>query len=256
MEKTTFSAVLCRIRDLCLEPRVFLILVLAASAAMRFIAWGWTPVLERDSVAYINAAAVWAETGKYIIPQYPPLPCYIIKLLIQLGMAPETAARLYSLVPGSLVPLVAYAIAFETTRSVRIARYTAVFCIVHPTLFFFSAMPIRDSLYIRLAGVSLWLGFLAVRDRLTRLWVLFACSSALTWCCRHEGVELLPLTAVCLVFELLRKRYPWRQAAFHFLLFLVIMPTLWFFLSFAAGGAEPFEIQAVLIKEHFRDFIR
>jgi len=256
MEKKTFSAAIGRIREFCLKPRVFLLLVLAASAVMRLIAWDWTPVLERDSVAYINAAAVWAETGKYIVPQFPPLPCYLIKLLIQLGLAPETAARLYAFVPGCLVPLAAYAIALETTRNARVARYTAVFCIVHPTLLFFSAMPIRDSLYILLAGVSLWIGFLAVRDQETRLWVLFACCSALTWCCRHEGVEFLPLAAVTLAFQLCRKRYPWRKAALHFLLFLLIMPTLWYFLSFAAGGAEPFNVQVVLVKEHFRDFIR
>ena len=256
MEKTTFIARIGTVREFLLKPQVFLVLVLIASAVMRFIAWDWAPLLERDSVGYVNAAAVWAATGKYTVPQFPPLPCYLIKLLIQLGLAPETAARLYAFVPGCLVPVVAYALAMESTGNRRIARYAAIFFIFHPTLLFFSVMPIRDSLYILLAGLSLWIGLRAVRHQETRLWILYACCCALAWCCRHEGMEFLPLTALILFIELIRKRYTWRKAALHFLLVLLITPTLWFTIGFLTGGMEPFALQSALVMNHFRDFIK
>ena len=256
MEKTTFIAGIGRIRELCLKPQVFLVLVFLASAVMRFVAWNWAPLLERDSVDYVNAAAVWAETGKYIVPQFPPLPCYLIKLLIQLGMAPESAARLYAFLPGCLVPVAAYVLAAEATAGRRIARYAAVFFIFHPTLLFFSVMPIRDSLYILLAGVALWIGLRAVRSQETRLWIGFACCGALAWCCRHEGMEFLILAFLALVFESVKKRYPLRRAALHFLLVLLIMPTLWFAVGYLIGGMEPFAVQSVLVMNHFRDFVK
>lgn len=256
MEKTAFFAGIGRIRKLCLEPQVFLVLVFAAAAVMRLIAWDWAPLLERDSVAYVNAAAVWAETGKYPVPQFPPLPCYLIRLLIQLGMAPESAARLYAFVPGCLVPVAAYLLAVEATGSKRIARYAAIFFIFHPTLLFFSVMPIRDSLYILLAGVALWIGLRAVRSRETGLWIAFAGCAALAWCCRHEGMEFLVLAFLALVIEVLKKRYPLRRAAFHFLLVLLIMPTVWFEIGFLTGGREPFVVQSTLIRNHFKDFVR
>jgi len=255
MEKSTFIAGIGRIREFCLKPQVFLVLLFLASAVMRLVAWDWAPLLERDSVVYVNAAAVWAETGKYIVPQFPPLPCYLIKLLIQLGMAPEAAARFYSFLPGCLVPPVAYVFAMEALNNRRLARYAAVFCVFHPTLIVFSIMPIRDSLYVLLAGVSLWTGLLALRSRQTRLWILCACCCALAWCCRHEGMELLVLAFLGLAFELFRKRYTWRLAACHFLLFCLIMPAVWFGVSYAAGGAEPFRVQSVLVLNHFRGFI-
>ena len=193
---------------------------------------------------------------KILVPQFPPLPCYLIKLLIQLGLSPEAAARLYAFVPGCLVPLVAYALAADTTGNRRIARYAAIFFVFHPTLLFFSVMPIRDSLYILLAGISLWTGFLAVRSQRTWLWILFACCGALSWCCRHEGMELLPLAFLVLVFELFSKRYSWGKAALHFLLVLLIMPTLWFSIGYLTGGMEPFAVQSTLVWNHFMDFLK
>ena len=256
MKRTAFFAGGGRIGELCLKPQIFLVLVFLASAAMRLVAWDWAPLLERDSVGYVNAAAVWAATGKYVVPQFPPLPCYLIKLLIQLGMAPESAARLYAFLPGCLVPVAAYLLAVEATGSRRIARYAAVFFIFHPTLLFFSVMPIRDSLYILLAGAALWIGLRAVRSRQTRLWIAFACCGALAWCCRHEGMEFLALALLALTFELFKKRYPLRRAALHFLLVLLIMPTLWFAVGYLTAGMEPFAVQSALVSNHFRDFVR
>ena len=256
MEKTAFFAGIRGIGEFCLKPQVFPVLVFLASAVMRLVAWEWAPLLERDSVGYINAAAVWAATGKYPVPQFPPLPCYLIKLLIQLGMAPESAARLYAFLPGCLVPVTAYFLAVEATGNRRIARYAAVFFIFQPTLLFFSVMPIRDSLYILLAGIALWIGLRAVRSRQTRLWIAFACCGALAWCCRHEGMEFLALALLALTFELFKKRYPLRRAALHFLLVLLIMPTLWFAVGYLTGGMEPFAVQSALVMNHFRDFVR
>ena len=237
------------------REQVFFLFLAAAAVVARLIAWSWSPLLERDSVGYVNAAAVWAATGKYVTPQFPPLPCFLIQLLIRLGLEPETAARLYAFLPGCLVPLMGYAVALESSGSRRVARYAAVLLLFHPMLLYFAAEPMRDSLYILLAGGALWAGIRALRSRLIRCWLLFGCLCGLGWTCRHEMLEFLPLTVIGLVIEVWRKRYAWPRALLHFLIFIAVTGLLWFGITLSLGGKTTFDAQSGPVKAHFRDFL-
>ena len=214
--------------------------VLLLTAAVHLGALSLVPVWERDSIAYVTAAAHWSATGEYLLPVFPPLPCFIVKVLIQLGLQPETAAKCFSFLTGLPVPLLGYLIAMKMTGNRRVARYTAFMLIFHPMLVFFSVQVLRDSAYVLFVSLLTLAVVDAVKKQTLVSWLLCALWTAFSWACRFETLEfflLLPLVAAVRVWQ---KSYPWKKALLHLTTYWICSTVLWIVLTVATGGREVF----------------
>ena len=217
--------------------------LLLLTAAVHLWAQSLVPVWERDSITYVTAATHWAATGEYLLPEFPPLPCFMVKVLIQLGLQPETAAKCFTFLTGLPVPLLGYLIAMKMTGNRRVARYTAFMLIFHPMLIYFSVQPLRDSAYILFVSLLTLAAVDAVKKQTVVPWLLCALWSAFSWACRFETLEfflLLPLVAAVRVWQ---KSYPWKRALLHLMTYWVCSIVLWIVLTVATGGREVFVSQ-------------
>jgi hypothetical protein len=217
--------------------------LLLFTAVIRLAASSWMPYISRDAVQYVNAAARWAERGSYDLFSFPPLPCFLIKVLIQLGLTPDCAGHVYSFVTGLFVPLAAYSLTVKATSNRRLARYTALMLAVHPLLLQFSLEPMRDSAFILLGVLAMTAGMEGLKKQKLLPWLLCAVLTAAAWCCRFEALELAALALIALAAAAFRKQYPFMKAAGHFLIYLFSAILLWFLLTLAAGGKACFKFQ-------------
>ena len=217
--------------------------LLLLTGAVHLWAFTWAPVISRDAIAYLAAAARWAENGVYDYFYFPPLTCFLIKLFIQMGFSPETAGHIYSFLTGLFIPAAAYIFALATTGNRRLARYTAIMLIGHPLLVFFSVEPLRDGLYVLLTLLLLTAGVTGLKTQKLGPWILCGVLTAAAWCCRFEALEFTALAFLALLILVIQKRYSFVKAVCHFLLYLFLCGTFWALITFAAGGRECFKYQ-------------
>lgn len=203
----------------------------------------WAPVLERDSVTYITTAVIWAEKGEYIVPHFPPLPCFIIKVLYQLGLPAEFAGRLFSFLFGLPLPLVAYCFALKATGNRRLARYGALMTVFHPLLLSVSTFPLRDSAYVLLAGLVMVYGIDGLKNASFKDWGICALWTGAALCCRVETLEFLLLVPLLLGVRILQKAYPFKRACCCLLLYWLCTGAVWFLLMLGTGGQKSLEAQ-------------
>lgn len=217
--------------------------LLLLTAAVHLLAFSWMPTWERDAVTYVTASAHWAATGKYILPFFPPLPCYMIKLLIQMGLSPAMAAKCFCFLTGLPIPLLGYLITMKAIGNRQTARYTAFMLIFHPMLIYFSVQPIRDSAYILFIALLLTAAVDAVKKQTLAPWLLCALWTAAAWACRYETLEFFLVLPLVLLLRVWQKGYPWKKALLHPVVYGVCSLILWIGLTLATGGKELFESQ-------------
>lgn len=217
--------------------------LLLLTGAIHLWAFSWSPYAERDSIRYLTGAIRWVEQGSYDLLALPPLPCFLIKLLIQLGFSPDTAGNIYSFLPGLFVPLAAYVFALRLTGNRRLARYTAIMLIFHPLLVMFAIKPLRESLHILLILLLFISGHAGLKTQKILPWLTCALFTALGWCCRFEAVEFIVLAFIALTVLTIQKRYAFTKAIYHFGVYFFCTFLLWALLTAAFGGKECFKYQ-------------
>lgn len=217
--------------------------LLLLTGAVHLWAFTWGVYGARDCIRYLTGAIRWAEQGSYDLFYFPPLPCFLMKLLIQLGFSPDTAGRIYSFLPGLFVPLAAYIFILRTTGNRRLARYASIILIFHPLLLSFSVMPLRESLYVLFVLLILISGHAALTTQRLLPWLSCALFTALGWCCRFETLEFVALAFIALFILLLQKRYKFCKAVCHFGAYFLCTVALWVLLTVATGGRACFKFQ-------------
>ena len=222
---------------------VFFSWLLLLTAAVHLTAFALMPVLERDSVAYVTTAAYWAETGKYLQPHFPPLPCFFIKVLIQAGFAPEFAGKCVSFLAGLPVPVLAYLITMKSVGNRKVARYTAFMVIFHPMLIYFSVLPLRDSVYILFISLLILAALDAVKKQSPGAWLLCALWTAAAWTCRYETLEFFLVLPLVTALRVWQKGYSWGKALLHLFIYGICSIVLWAGLTLAVGGKDVFICQ-------------
>lgn len=217
--------------------------LLLLTGCVHLWAFSWCPYVSRDSVRYLTGAIRWAEQGSYDLFHFPPLPCFLMKLLLQMGFSPEAAGNIYSFLPGLFVPLASYVFALKASGNRRLARYTSVMLIGHPLLLAFSVEPLRESLFILLALLIMICGITGLKEQKLLPWFYCSVFTALAWCCRFEALEFVILAFFVLLLNFLQKRTPFRKAAAHFTVYLVCTILLWGVFTVATGGVKCFNYQ-------------
>lgn len=217
--------------------------LLLFTAAIHLWAFSWSPYISRDAVQYVNVAARWAEKGSYDLLAFPPLPCFCMKLLIQLGLSPECAGKVYCFTTGIFIPLAAYMLILRATSNRRLARYSAIMLTVHPLLLQFSVEPLRDGAFLLLALLAMNCGLAGLKRQKLLPWLSASIFTAAAWCCRFEALELTALAFIALTVGTVKKQYPFLKAAGHFLLYFLCGLLFWILLTAATGGKESFKAQ-------------
>ena len=217
--------------------------LLLFTAAIHLWAFSWAPFISRDSIQYLNAAARWAEKGSYDLFYFPPLPCFIMKLLIQLGFSPDSAGHIYSFTTGLFIPLAAYILILKVTSNRRLARYSAIMLTVHPLLMLFAVEPLRDGLFLLLSLLAMIAAFEGLKTQKVLPWLIGSVFTAAAWCCRFEALELVLLAFLALSVAVAKKQYTFLKAAGHFMLYTLSVLCLWGLLTAATGGLKSFDYQ-------------
>ena len=217
--------------------------LLLLTAAVHGLALFWGGVLERDSVTYITAAVRWADKGEYIVPHFPPLPCFIIKCLYQAGLSPDAAGRLFSFLFSLPLPLVAYCFAVKATGNRTLARYGAFMTVFHPLLLYVSTFPLRDSIYVLLAGLVMTAGIDALKNPSLKAWSFCALWTGAALSCRVETLEFFLLFPMLVLVRVLQKAYPLKKGLCCLIFYWFCAGLVWFLLVWGTGGRECFDAQ-------------
>ena len=217
--------------------------LLLLTAAVHLLALFRGKVLERDSVVYITTAVRWAADGVYVVPHFPPLPCFIIKSLYQMGLPPEAAGRAFAFLFSLPLPFVTYIFAMKATGNKRLARYGAFMTVFHPLLLYISVYPLRDSIYVLLAGLVMIAGIDALKAPSFKSWGLCALWTGAALSCRVETVEFFLLFPLLVSVRVLQKAYPLKKGLCCLLFYWFCAILVWFLLVWGTGGRECLEAQ-------------
>lgn len=201
------------------------------------------PIVQRDGILYLEMITVWNDTGSYqeILKHFqnyswiPPFPLYLMKFFMPLGVSAECSARIFSIICGSLVPIIGYGIAWTLTKRQYIAIAAGLLFAVHPVFIEFSTQPLRDGFYIFWAGLTL---FCVSRGMVYARWVdwcVAGVSAAASFLTRYEALEFFPLILVFLVSAPVFHQYSWKKALLHGVLFLGVTLLMFFLLHCLMG---------------------
>ena len=222
---------------------VCLVLLFLASIAIKLIALGLEPGLGRDACLYLLIAEIWGKTGSYgellrAVPQadrIPPLLPFLIKSTATAGVPAETAGLFLNIVLGSLIPLVGFGIAFETTRNKKIALATAFLLAVHPGINDLSTEIQRDAPYLFFSGCAVWLALAGLLRKKLLPWCGAGIALAFALLLRYEAAELLLLVSAMVFVFALARRLSWKQAVSYGAALVVCMGIAFYSLALLMG---------------------
>lgn len=134
----------------------------------------------------------------------PPLYLFMMAWLHNAGMYTETAGRLISIIAGVLLIIPVFLIA-EMIFSTRLAAMAGFLVAVNPSLIKSSAKVMRDSLFLTLLFFAVLFILKAMKSERwnLHLWGLAGLFSSLGVAVRTETVELIPVTVICIIVELI-----------------------------------------------------
>lgn len=202
--------------------------------------------VSRDSALYLLMLQVWHETGDFneVIEfckdfWIPPLPLYLMYLLMKLSVPALQAGSCVNIVLGSLIPIVGYGIAWEVTRKRNLSIAAALLMAVHPSIIEVAIEAQRDCGYLLFCGAAIWAILAGCRRKVWQAWALAGACLACSLLSRFETGEFILIAVLSLVGLGAMKRLSWKQFLGFLLVFTVVF-NLFFWLLVYAMGAETF----------------
>ena len=187
----------------CRHYLLSLIAVLAAGLAVKMGILLNDGILGRDSCFYLLIVQKWNNTGVLESEWLPPMLFVLIKGVMWLGFSAETAGILLNVILGTLIAIVAAAIAFEATHSIKVALISAFFAAVHPGINELSTEVQRDIPYLFFIGIAVLFAVSAIRGKKYYLFCASGIALAFAFLTRYESVEFLllfPFANIVLVY--------------------------------------------------------
>lgn len=170
------------------------------SLLLRLFCWFMEPTLSRDAIAYVGIISAWYTKGDFsgVLSYWPdcripPLPVWLVLLLVKYGIPLEAAGIGLNLTLGALIPLLVYLIAKVATKDKSIAYGAALLAAVHPMLIELAIEIQRDTTYLFLIGLVLWFLLEAIQKESSFFWGVGGIFLGLSILSRFESLELLPL---------------------------------------------------------------
>jgi hypothetical protein len=193
-------------------PLVLTALFLGA-LVVRSIAILQTPVIAIDAIGYIEAAKLFF-TGAYhdalrhcsfslfpllIVPFYKIFGDWVI------------AGQWLTALCGALTIIPLYLLARRIFDE-KIALWGAIFYLICPSLVIFSAEVLRNMPFILFFITALWIGYAGIKDANMGLTALAGITIFLSILIRKEGIVLLIILALFLIWQVVKERVSWRKA--------------------------------------------
>lgn len=221
----------CKKRDnrfLHVPVWIWLTGILLFSFLLKLLSWRLKPTVSRDGCFYIRIAQLWYDIGDFHVLYknlgyfwFPPLPSYLMKTLMHLGLSTEIAGIILNITLGALTPLIVYGIAFEITHQKNIAVCSAFLTAVNPALCKLASNVQRDMVYLFFAGLTLWLLTTGIRRQKNKYW----CGAGLTCGCailaRFEALEFLIIVPVILFLLYATKHLNLKKSLFYSIVFFL-----------------------------------
>ncbi len=226
-----------------------LVAICLFSLAIRIFCWYMESTVSRDGILYLNMAEIWYDKGpaglRLLIRQnifIPPFFLYLIRVLMHVGFAAETAGIIISISAGTLLPAVIYRIirVFPSTEEMGLAG--ALLIAVAPGAVELSTEIQRESLYLLFSGLVIWFMLLALKQRKNIYFVPVGLCIALAVWTRYEALEFLPLAIFGILINLCyQKQTPWQAVQ---ALIICLFSTIGCFLWLALLMQLPLEVVA------------
>ena len=198
---------------------VWLTGIVSFSFLLKLLCWHMDPTVSRDGCLYIHQAQIWYDTGNFhdllnLWPGrwVPPLPIYLMKCLMSLGLSGEVAGICLNLISGTFTPILVYGIAYEVTQKKNIAIYSALLIAVNPSVNALSIKVQRDMIYLFFIGSMLWLLTAGIRRE---RWGYWLCSGLFCGCgmlTRFETLEFLLILPLSLLILFKENFISWKKA--------------------------------------------
>jgi hypothetical protein len=205
-------------RDVVIDKKRKLSIILAAlflgALAVRWIAILQTPVIANDAILYINTAKLYFN-GAYhdalLVCPFSILPLlvsYSYKIVGDWVMA----GQLVSSFCGALTVIPFYLLARRIFDG-GVALCSATFYIVCPGLVQYSAEVLRDIPFIFFYVSALWLAYTGIKNEKGLHLGLSNIFAAFSILIRREGLLLLIIIGLFLLWKVIRGRVSWQKAA-------------------------------------------
>ena len=198
------------------------------SLLLRLFCWFMEPTLSRDAITYVEIISTWFAKGDFsgVLSYWPdcwipPLPVWLVLLLVKCGIPPETAGVGLNLALGSLIPLLIFHISNVVTGNKSIAYGTALLAAVHPMLIELAIEIQRDTTYLFLIGLVLWFLLAAIQKENSFFWGVGGIFLGLSILSRFESLELLPLVFCYLAGSVIFKTQKFHIALKQFGVFCI-----------------------------------
>lgn len=207
----------------------WLVYITMLALVIRLVLLYLDPLLDRDSILYIQMAQSWHDSGSYLgifntfreeLIWIPPLSLYFIKTLMNVGLSAEVSARILALFFGLSIPLIGYFLTKIVCRNNTISLCATLFFAVNPVLVQYSIEPNREVFYLVLGGLSLLFICKGIRFQNWYNWFLSGVFSSLSCLTRYEGLEL-PIYVIIyfLVSVSILKQYDLVKAIRHIIFY-------------------------------------
>lgn len=192
---------------------VILTALFLGALAVRFLAILQTPVIANDAIGYIKAAKLFF-TGAYhdalrhcSFSLFPLLITPFYKIFGDWVVAGQWLSTLC----GALTIIPLYLLARRIFNE-KIALWGAIFYLICPSLVIFSAEVLRDMPFILFFITALWLGYTGIKDGEIGLSALAGITIFLSILIRREGILLLIILFLFLIWKVVKERVSWRKA--------------------------------------------
>ena len=213
----------------------YLLLILLLAFTVRTVKVLTKPIVCRDSVLYLNMANEWAVYGpkealiSYIPPAYPFILAMGQKYL---GLRPETTGNIIGLILGTLIPLAVFFIALSLFDCYKLALIAALLAAIHPYLIRMSSLILRGALYLPLLTFAFVFAVSAIKNRSILKWCLFAVFLAVAAMTRYEGLFVLPIFFIWIIYELFSSKQALMQRFRYLVLSLCLVVFIYFGLTY------------------------
>lgn len=207
------------------------------------------PTQARDAYDYRNFMIQWDETN--IIPMnsaYPPLSLYILRIPYRFFLYDlMKGGIMMNMLLGIMIIYMATQIAKEIFQKNICVLMVGLICATNTALISYSCQMLRENSYIFFLSATI-LCIIRYYKKINLLDViLLGITTVCTAFCRKEGIELIPIIYLIMLFFLLQKRIKIKTGVIHSIMYGVSL-SLFFVLLSAALDVPIVYFKGYLIK--------
>jgi hypothetical protein len=224
---------------------IILTTLFLGALAVRWIAILRTPIIAPDAIFYIKAAKLFSAGAYYdalrlcSFSLFPLLISPWYKIFGDWVMAGQWVSTLC----GALTVIPLYLLARRIFDE-KIALWGTIFYIICPQLVMFSAEILRNIPFVLFYVTALWLGYTGIKDEKMGYLALAGIVIFLSVLIRREGILLLIILSLFLMWRLIKERVSWRKATLLFAFLFISFFGIFFILG--AFAPEIMKVTPVL----------